>query len=363
MLKPYQKNSIWTKEKCKEEASKYEYKSEFKKGNSSAYNSAYFNGWLNEICSHMIQVYKPKNYWTKEKCQEEALKYNYRMDFKLKSSVCYAKAIKLGCLHEISLHMYSKYKQNDITKEQCQKEALKYKTRTNFCRGSRSFYNKSRNSDWLDEICSHMISQGNRFNRCIYAYEFSDNNVYIGLTYNLKNRHYRHMNIQKNSSVLKHINKTNLVPKLIQLTDYVSIDDASILEGEFISIYKNNGWFILNRIKSGGLGGIRLKWTKDKCQKEALKYKTKSEFAKNSPSAYSSANKHNFLNEICYHMKEIKKPNGYWVKEECIKEALKYTKIAQYYKKSKGSYNSAKRNGWLNEICSHMKKVSKKASI
>ena len=89
MLKPYEKNVKWTKEKCQKEALTYNHRFDFKKGNSSAYNSAYYNNWLYDICSHMIENYKPKNYWTKEKCKEEALKYNYRIDFKLNSSVCY----------------------------------------------------------------------------------------------------------------------------------------------------------------------------------------------------------------------------------------------------------------------------------
>ena len=117
MLKPYEKNLIWTKEKCQEEALKYNHKHEFKKGNGSAYNSADYNNWLDDVCSHMTEIYKPKNYWTKERCQEEALKYNHRIDFKKKSSVCYSKAIKLKFLSEITSHMYSKIKKCSLTKE------------------------------------------------------------------------------------------------------------------------------------------------------------------------------------------------------------------------------------------------------
>ncbi len=38
---------------------------------------------------------------------------------------------------------------------------------------------------------------GNKFKRCIYAYEFSDNYVYVGLTLNLDKRNNRHL--KKNS--------------------------------------------------------------------------------------------------------------------------------------------------------------------
>ena len=33
-------------------------------------------GW-DDICSHMIEILKPRGYWTKENCQKESLKYKY----------------------------------------------------------------------------------------------------------------------------------------------------------------------------------------------------------------------------------------------------------------------------------------------
>ncbi len=56
----------WTYEKCKEEASKYETRSEFSKGNCSAYNASRSNGWLDDFF-----VKKKRNYKT---CREEAKK-------------------------------------------------------------------------------------------------------------------------------------------------------------------------------------------------------------------------------------------------------------------------------------------------
>ena len=100
----------------------------------------------------------------------------------------------------------------------------------------------------MDEICSHMKSLGNKYNRCIYAFEFPDNSVYIGLTYNInirKNSHYS----RNNSQVYKHIHENNLQPELKQLTDYIDKDLASKKEGEFVEQYRNSGWNILNKVK------------------------------------------------------------------------------------------------------------------
>ena len=39
-------------------------------------------------------------------------------------------------------------------------------------------------------------------------------------------------------------------------------------------------------------------WTKEKCQEESLKYKTRTNFQKLSKGAYSSAYRHNWLNDV-----------------------------------------------------------------
>lgn len=46
--------------------------------------------------------------------------------------------------------------------------------------------------------------------------------------------------------------------------------------------YKKNNWNLFNKAKPGNLGGTIKKWSKNKLQKEANKYKTRSEFANNS---------------------------------------------------------------------------------
>ena len=42
------------------------------------------------------------------------------------------------------------------TKKACKKEALKYKKRSDFKKGSNGSYNADRKNGWLDEICAHM---------------------------------------------------------------------------------------------------------------------------------------------------------------------------------------------------------------
>ena len=45
-----------------------------------------------------------------------------------------------------------------------------------------------------------------------------------------------------------------------------------------------------------------------------------------------------------------------WTFVNCKKESLIYKTRSTFCKKSNGAYNSARKNGWLDEICNHMKK-------
>lgn len=241
-------------------------------------------------------------------------------------------------------------------KENCRIEAAKHQTISSFAKYSSHGYNIARVNGWLDEICSHMIKVGNRFNKSIYSCEFSDNSVYVGLTYNFEERKSNHLNIyrKKLSSVSKYIIKTELIPEIIKLTDYVPVSEAIILEKKLLEKYRDKGWNILNLIKTGGVGGSVVKWNKINCQTEALKFKTRNQFKIKSSGAYDAAHKHNWLNEITEHMLAHRKYEGFWTKVNCQEEALKYKKRTDFARNSSGAYDAAWRNNWLNDVCIHM---------
>lgn len=299
---------------------------------------------------------KPRNFWTKEKCKEEALKYIIKKEFQYNSCSAYESARKNKWLDEICSHMKSNKHWNF---ELCQKEALKYLTKKEFKEKSGSAYGKACTNKWIDEICQHMKISGTLKKRCIYAAEFPDNYVYVGLTFSIENRIQRHLN-DKKSSIYKHIQKTGIQPKFKQITDYIEINNAAFEEGNFVEYYRKLNWNILNCSKTGTIGGNEIYWTKEKCQKEALKYNSKLKFFKISKGAYQAARRNNWLNEICSHM-DIKW--RYWTKEKCQKEALKYSTRKSFSRKSGGAHCAAKRNGWFDEICCHMKPVKLKRTI
>jgi predicted GIY-YIG superfamily endonuclease len=349
-------NGYWTKENCKKEALKYKTRSKFYKGSVSAYNSSLRNGWLDVVCGHMLTRSEVTTKWTYERCSQESLRYETRGEFRKGSSSAYYSSLRNGWLGEICEHMIEIIKpKGHWTKENCRKEALKYKTRTEFQKESKGAYNSSRRNGWLDEICKDMEVVGNLKMRGIYVFEFEDNSAYVGLTGNFKKRYNKHMNSIK-SSVYKHIEETNLTPKFIQLTDYMDEELASKEETMWENKYITNGWNILNIRKTGGLGGSP-KWDYDSCRKEALKYKTITEFRKGSSGAHGSSRRNGWLDDIRGHMIKIKKHSNHWTKENCRKEALKYKTRTEFQKGSSGAYYSSRRNGWLGEIFPKTEKV------
>jgi hypothetical protein len=247
--------NYWTKEKCFEEALKYDTRTKFCRRSCTAYEILRKNNWLDDACKHMKIKYEIKFKWSFEKCHLLALNYKHRKEFQKENKNAYYSAMYNGWLDEICQHMTYKKLPNGYWHnfENCKKEALKYSTKTEFVKGSQHVYHIALKNNWLDDICKHMKPIGDRFNKCIYSYEFPDNHVYVGLTCNIDIRQ-KSRNKNLSDAVTKHTINTGLHPIRKQLTDYIFVDDAIRLEGEFLSKYLNDGWIGLNKRKTGGIG-------------------------------------------------------------------------------------------------------------
>jgi uncharacterized damage-inducible protein DinB len=97
-----------------------------------------------------------------------------------------------------------------------------------------------------------------------------------------------------------------------------------------------------------------IKWTFEKLQEEALKYKTRGEFRKNNASAYKAARKKKILDKICSHMVSVL---NYWTDEGLAEEAKKYKTRKEFEKNSSKAYATAVRRKILDKICSHMEYI------
>jgi len=238
-MKSNTKFRFWNIEKCRIEAKKYNTRIEFYKGSPGAYAAANRNSWMNDICIHMGVPYSSSIIWDYETCKEIAKQYTYRKEFQKNNIKAYAAALYSGWLDDICSHMIYKKLPNNYWNnfENCKSEALKYQYKKDFIRSSQHAYNVSLRLGWIEKICSHMIVVGDRYNKCIYSYEFPDKHVYVGLTYNIDVRK-KSRNKNKTDAVVIHKTKTGLVPIFKQLTEYLAVDVAVKLEGKFLKIYK-----------------------------------------------------------------------------------------------------------------------------
>jgi predicted GIY-YIG superfamily endonuclease len=239
--------------------------------------------------------------------------------------------------------------------ENIKSEALKYETRAEFKRNANGAYESARLNNWLLYVTEHMKTCGTLYLRFIYVFEFEDNSIYVGLTFDTKERYYNHIN-SKSSPVFKHIEKTNskFVFKIIT-ENPIPNEEAQKLENETIENYRNNGWNILNKAKTGlgssSLGSNNRVWTEEKCREAALKYEFKKDFRKFSPKECSAAQQNGWLESITNHMTELKKPPGYWDNlEHCRLEASKYSSRVDFQKYCSKGYESARINNWLDII-------------
>jgi hypothetical protein len=213
-----------TKEECLEEIKKYENKVDFRKKSRIAYEACRKNNWhLEEIDKLKVKLIRN---WTKEKCWAIARKYKTRKEFAKNDKGAYLFAFRRGWKDEICSHMKVSFTM--WTKELCKLEARKYKTRTEWSKMNGASYQFAlkQGEEFLSAICTHMTIKGNAFKRMVYAYEFADNHVYVGLTYNEEKRRGEHL-IDKRGPVARYITKTELQPKYKKLENYIPSNKAT----------------------------------------------------------------------------------------------------------------------------------------
>lgn len=297
---------------------------------------------------------KNRGYWNFEMCKIEALKYKSKGELLNNCSSAYNSISKNNWGDELYSHMENKHRRsrNYWTKENCQIEAYKYTTIKDFRREAYSAYTTSVKQKWICDICLHMKILGNSYKRFIYAYEFYDNHVYVGLTYNVEERDNNH---KKRGTVFNYIKETGIVPILKQLViEPVDVNEAVRLERSYLEDYISNGWIPLNVAPTGSIGGGNVKWTFDKIKEIALNYTNITDFNRDYSWAYQVAKTKNWLGEIMSHMIIKNKPRGYWDYNKCKEEAFKYTSRKAFGLNSSVAYSKARKNEWLDDICSHM---------
>lgn len=299
-----------TYEFCEKIAKQFTRKVDFEKFDMSAYVTSVRNGWINNWFDRKI---KPKNYWTYEKCEECSKQFKYYTEFR----------------DSEYLSVYLKSKKN------------------------KWIYNW----DWLINDLTEFDKTAKIHLIYIYIFE-KTNSFYVGRTMQLNQRDYAHRNkIRKRhgvdylDAVQKHSKENNIIiPEPIVLEDKLTVDESKEQEHWWIEEYKNKGMIPLNKAKTGSkyssIGGGRQKWTYEKVYKEAKKYKHRGDFYKGSTQAYRVALKYNWINDYDW-MTLNGTPPGTWTYEKVYSEAIKYKHKTDFKKNSTLAYSAAIRHDFM----------------
>ena len=191
-------------------------------------------------------------------------------------------------------------KATKYTKDVCFNVAKKYKYLKDFREHSPSEYNKACKMGWLKDynwliryIPSKVDIDLNNHSWCVYVYIIQEQYVYVGLTLNIKRRHYEHTK-RKTDKLFRFCKENEFsVPEYTILKDNLSAKDAQYYEDFYIKEYKNNKKYkVLNIGKTGtekgSIGNFSGKiWTEESCIDLAMQCKTLKEFKRRSSRAYT----------------------------------------------------------------------------
>ena len=334
-------------------AKNYTCSSDFQKGNGSAYGKARQNGWIKDYFWFTIKQRAPYTY---EECFEIAKNYKSRRGFALGNAGAYNAALHHGWLDDYEWFESTQNPFNYWTKERVREESQKYKSRSEFHECCGTAYGKARINGWLDEFTwlkDDRIDFSNDKIDCVYAYEFEDyHSVYVGRTLmrRIQERDYEHMFTDSDAVVLFAKEHDIPIPPMKILEADLTLKEGTEKEGYYVEYYRNNGWDVLNRTKTGGIGLLfRNKWSKRTCREEAKKYKTRGEFAKLCAGAYDVARRNGWLDSYTW-FEDLQKPNGYWDNyDKCYNAAQGCKNRADFAKRYNRAYVIAKTNGWIKD--------------
>lgn len=375
----------WTRERCAAEANKYSARKDFRADAPRVYDAAKRHGFLDSICSHMTEdVRRPVGYWTKERCMKEAMQCKTRAEFH--NSAAYQAARRNGWATEVMQSLPRLRRSIDSwTKAECLDHARKYLNRTTFSTRSPGPYKAAKRNGWLDEVCQHM--EGQRKNReakpvssreatrrgtpfqnknswtlqtCIseankYTFRSEFKKGHPAAYQAARKRGWLDIVCKHMTEKVKPVGYWTLARCSEEAQKYLTKSDFVKSSGGAYAAASRNGWMdeisrhmLSDRVPRGH-------WNiKENCHKAALECVTRSDFKKLHRGAYRSAEKNQWLDDICSHMKEIRKPNNYWNRKRCSEEAKRYSSRAAFRKGSNGAFVAAEKKGWLDQICNHM---------
>jgi hypothetical protein len=133
----------WTEDKIRQEAKKYNSKSEFEVGSRNAYKASLRLGIINDL--GFVNIRKS---WDEDSVRREAKKYNSKSEFEVGNPSAYQASVRLGIINDLGF--VNKLKSWD--EESIRKEAKKYNTKIEFIKGNISAYEAAKRLGIFDDL-------------------------------------------------------------------------------------------------------------------------------------------------------------------------------------------------------------------
>jgi predicted GIY-YIG superfamily endonuclease len=291
--------------------------------NPSAYHRAYYKGWIKAIwnklppSSHNTPTYtryllkihargfKSREEWRKSGLEErrKGIPSHYHIAVDLGSEF-----FQLCCAHMEDQRKFNKLPHRvKYTDEELIEAAKQYKHKCEWRRANKHEYHACWRRKELWKIATaHMTPAWNYYNnnpRCIYACEFPDRHVYVGLTTKPGIRHAEHRS-DEISPAYRHYRKTGEPFKFVIVArNLFRASEAQVQENTWHNRYALEGWTMLNVAKPGSLGWSHpTEWTRELCLDSAQRFFYRTEWLLAEQPAYKAAKRLGCFEEAVAHM-------------------------------------------------------------
>lgn len=359
----------WTKESCKEVAALCKTRKEFKKKFQGAYKVACQNDWIDELFPRIHNIV------TESRCREVAMQCKTKSEFREKGGHLYNFALDNNLVDvfavdynwqptsEVESNAQRKYSDDYIIQV-----AKKYTKLSVFRKKDKRIYdiayerNMIPSFTWLERN-EEVIENG--FHDCVYVYEFIGlRTAYIGRTINKQHRDNAHRNNIKDCVRMFADSVGVNVPEVKYIISGISPKMGCKVEAETIANYLNDGWILLNKQKSSGLGTLTTV-SKKAYINFAKQFEYWNDLYKASVSKFNMIKKYGWDKE-CSWLKDKKAKNGTWSKatfEKIADEASKYTSRTEFMNGASAAYERARSQGWVSKLFPISKQWGKPKSI
>lgn len=285
-----------TYEKCYEAAKKFETIKDFREAyKSTLYSAACKNGWLKNFT--WLKRKKTKAY-TYEEYISIAKQFKYSSDFRAAHSSLWAVGHNKGW-HKDCTWFEKKPKEYVYTHDLYIETAKKYNNSSDFKKRNPALYNAGTRNGWIKEI-----------------------------TWFERRKKYTKEQIIEIAS------------------KYKTTADFWKNEPKYCDYAKRQGWFEdlpLEKVRKDT--GFWQKYENN--YNEAIKYTTLKDFQDNAGAAYSVARENGWIDSYTW-LKRTSKPNGYWnTYENNREEAMKYKTRTDFARTNQAAYEWARKNDWL----------------